>query len=119
MDRFRLKFDLLIDLNRNNVDYLIEIGQFILKIGRIWTKNIKNRKIVRKFEQILPNSTIFGPILTLDLIPDRDLESDLSRQVIGPLESSRKSRLKRDSNSIKVDLSIWFDWIALAYTQPP
>ena len=31
--------------------------------------------------------------------------------------SDRKSRLKRDSNPIKVDLSIWIDWIALAYNQ--
>ena len=32
IDRFRYKFDLLIDLNRSNVNYLIENGRFISKI---------------------------------------------------------------------------------------
>ena len=74
---------MLIDLNRFNVDYIIEIGRFISKIGRIWTKNVvfwtknvKNRKIVLKFDQIRPDSTIFGPNLMLVSNSDRDLELD-------------------------------------------
>ena len=112
IDLFRSFFDILINLNRYNVNYLIENSRFISKIGRIWTKNVQNRQIVLKFDQIRPNSTIFGPNSTLDSISDQDLESDLSRRVIGPLESNRKRRLKCDSNPIKVDLSIWFDLIA-------
>ena len=109
IDLFRYIFDLLINLNQYNVDYLIKIGQIISKIGRIWIKNVQNRQIFLKFDQIRANSTIFGQNSTLDSNLDRDLESDSSRRVIGPLESNQKRWLKRDSNPIKVDLSIWFD----------
>ena len=44
---FRYKFDLLIDLNRSNVYYLIENGRFISKIVQF------NQKLV-EFEQKRP-----------------------------------------------------------------
>ena len=48
----------------------------ISKIGQIWTKNVQNRQIILKYDQIRPDSTIFGPKSTLDLNSDRDFESD-------------------------------------------
>ena len=75
-EHFRFKFDILIDLNRYNVDYLIENSRFISKIGQIWSKNVQNKQIILKFDQIRPDSMIFSPKSTLDSKLDRDFESD-------------------------------------------
>ena len=63
---FWYKFDLLIDLNRSNVDYLIKNGRFILKIvrskiGRIWSKMIYIENDNKNW-QFGSNSTNFDPI---------------------------------------------------------
>ena len=103
---FWYKIDLLIDFNWSIVNSLIEIGRIISKIGRIWYKNVPNRQICIKFNQIRLNSTNFWSNSTLDSNSDQDFESDSSRRVIEPLKSTRKCWLKVDSITIKVDLSI-------------
>ena len=73
-------FDLLIDLNRYYVNYLIENSRFISKIDRILVKFEPNLPIFGffrfKFDQFSTNSTNFWSNSKLDSNSDWDFESD-------------------------------------------